>query len=221
MSRASSLPGAAPGDGFQGRRLAFLVLAALCISVFWTLGGSALDGRIGALDLAVQHAVQQTRRPVLEHLLSEVSDLGEGYFLVPLNLFLFSVLRPYRPRLAVLLPAMTLGSVAVEAMGKWLVSRPRPNLVAYGFPSGHVFVAVVFFGGLFYVITLLERRRGWRFFNGAVSATLLLGVAYSRLYLNAHWLTDVLAGFAGGGAYLLTVLAVVDGWARGPDAPGR
>jgi undecaprenyl-diphosphatase len=146
-----------------------------------------------------------------------VSDLGEGYFLVPLNLFLFSILHPYRPRLAVLLPAMTLGSVAVEVMGKWLVSRPRPNLVAYGFPSGHVFVAVVFFGGLFYVVTVMERRRRWRLFNAAVSGTLLLGVAYSRLYLNAHWLTDVLAGFAGGGAYLLTVLALVDGWARGAD----
>jgi membrane-associated phospholipid phosphatase len=38
----------------------------------------------------------------------------------------------------------------------------------------------------------------------------VLGVAYSRIYLNAHWLTDVLGALAGGTAYLLLLLAWID-----------
>ena len=41
----------------------------------------------------------------------------------------------------------------------------------------------------------------------AMLTALVVGVAYSRLYFNAHWLSDVLGGATGGGAYLGACLA--------------
>src|SRR5207245_625975 len=80
------------------------------------------------------------------------------------------------------------------------------RLSAYGFPSGHTFGAVVFFGGLIYFLWTIELRRIWRWTGTVVLVLLILGVAASRLYLRAHWLSDVLGGFAGGIAYLLFLL---------------
>jgi undecaprenyl-diphosphatase len=66
----------------------------------------------------------------------------------------------------------------------------------------------VFFGIMaFLLVTLAERRRRWR-----VSACLACGaavglVAASRIYLDMHWLSDVIGGFALGTAYLLIAIA--------------
>jgi undecaprenyl-diphosphatase len=196
------------------RRLVFVVLALACVLAFWGLATQAWDGRISDLDQQIQRAVQASRQRALTRVLREVSDLGSSTFLLPANLLLIFVLRSHRPRLALLLPALTLSSWAVESVLKWIVARPRPNLADYGFPSGHVFVAVVFFGGLIYVLALLETQRGWRLASAGLSAVAIVGIAYSRLYLNSHWLSDALGGLAGGGAFLFGALAVADGWAR-------
>ena len=222
VTEASSLPvgeGARPaskeGVRLRRRRLVFVALALACVLAFWGLASHAWDGQISDLDQQIQTSVQASRQRALTRVMREVSDLGSSTFLLPANLLLVFVLRSHRPRLALLLPAMTLGSWAAESLVKWIVSRPRPNLADYGFPSGHVFVAVVFFGGLIYVLTLLEEQRWWRVASAGLSAVAIVGIAYSRLYLNSHWLSDALGGLAGGGAFLFGALALLDGWARG------
>ncbi len=71
--------------------------------------------------------------------------------------------------------------------------------------------SVVFYGALLYVLWTLVQRRLWRWTGTGACALVISGVAYSRLYLNAHWLTDVLGALAGGTAYLLFGVAWMDG----------
>jgi len=139
-----------------------------------------------------------------------LSDVGSGYALVPLSVGMFVLLRRVGHRAARFVPAMVVGAYVVFALTKWVVARPRPRLSAYGFPSGHTFGAVVFFGGLIYFLWTIELRRIWRWTGTVVLVLLILGVAASRLYLRAHWLSDVLGGFAGGIAYLLFFLLAAD-----------
>src|SRR5262249_58773568 len=108
------------------------------------------------------------------------------------------LLRRQGHRAARHIPAMFAGAFALFALAKWIVARPRPKLSPYGFPSAHTFGAVVFFGGVIYLLWTLEMRPIWRWLGTAGLLVLILGVALSRLYLRSHWMSAVLGGLARG-----------------------
>jgi membrane-associated phospholipid phosphatase len=111
-----------------------------------------------------------------------------------------------RRRWAVSFPIVMAGAGIVQQLAKWAVDRPRPNLDPWGFPSAHVFSLVVLLGCIAYVMGTSSMRRGWRWLGVAGCATFVCIVAYSRMYLDAHWLSDVFGGLTMGLAYLLGVI---------------
>lgn len=107
-----------------------------------------------------------------------------------------------------------LGAVVLHQLVKGLVARPRPPAVddlahATGdaFPSGHTTQALVAWGVL--ALLLLRAHPRWTRWLVTGATLLVLLVGASRIYLGAHWLTDVLGGLALGGA-LLAVLLILD-----------
>ena len=100
----------------------------------------------------------------------------------------------------------------LNAFLKDLWQDPRPDISlrmdhdvgeSFGAPSGHAQIAVVLWLWLAY-----ESRRLWCWLT---SSLLVLGIIFSRLYLGAHDLEDVLLGSALGGVSLL-VFALVKDW---------
>ena len=114
------------------------------------------------------------------------------------------MLWPRRRRWALALPLVMAGVGIIQFLAKWAVDRPRPNLAPWGFPSAHVLSLVVLCGYLAYVVSAgraqagTGQRRAWR-----MAAAVVGTVAYSRMYLDAHFLSDILGGFTAGLAYLL------------------
>jgi undecaprenyl-diphosphatase len=116
-----------------------------------------------------------------------------------------------------------LGSVVLYTLAKQLVARPRPPAAelitragGLAFPSGHSTQAIVTWGMLA-VVLLAGRSRRVRVFLLSAAAFVVLLVGASRVYLGAHWLTDVLGGYALGGAWLALILALY--LRRGTDLP--
>jgi membrane-associated phospholipid phosphatase len=159
------------------------------------------------LDYTIQAWVQGGRRPALEAPMRALTWLGSGWVLAPLAAAGYVLLRRAGRLLARYLPATVVGAFVLDALSKWLVSRPRPRGGGYGFPSGHALGATIFFGGVIYVLWTSPVPRAWRWAGTALSALLIAGVAASRLYLRAHWASDVAGGLAGGAAYVLLVLS--------------
>jgi membrane-associated phospholipid phosphatase len=96
-----------------------------------------------------------------------------------------------------------LGRNRATVTAKWVKSA------AFGFPGGHVMASVVFFGVLIYVLWTATRRVRGRSALTSFAVVLVVGIAYSRLYVNAHWLTDVL-GELEGADYLACSLAWIE-----------
>jgi len=180
--------------------LAFVVLAALAAT-----GTSTVDHEVH------EFVRESAPKGSLTHVtLSRITPFGSGYVLVPLVVVLFFVLRPIRPDLASLVAAAPLGGALLQVIVKDLIDRPRPNQDPDGFPSGHTLGVVVVLGVLLYVLWALERRAAWRW-TAVVFCVAMVGVmGYSRMQVNAHWVTDVAGGLVGGVAYLALVLAWFD-----------
>jgi undecaprenyl-diphosphatase len=91
-------------------------------------------------------------------------------------------------------------------MLKLAFHRPRPELAyldlsTYSFPSGHAAGSAAVYGALAF---LLGRRlgRGGRIACAAVFVALVCVIGFTRLYLEVHYLSDVLAGFSIGITWL-------------------
>lgn len=111
-----------------------------------------------------------------------------------------------------LAPVMA-GAGLLQLAAKWCCDRPRPNLDAWGFPSAHVLTAVVLTG---YLACALDVRAGRaaRRRNVLVGGAIVATVAASRMYLDVHWLSDVVGGFCLGVTYLLAVACLLAGRPR-------
>ena len=182
---------------------ATLGLALIFTVSFLVLAWVAWSGDLLPGDHAVFSRIAQWRHPSLDQPMRILSTLGSGAVLIPLNMLVALLLWRWRYRYALIVPLIGAAGVMLEALTKWIVHRPRPKNVGYGFPSGHVLGSVIFFGLLAYLIVKAGRERSWgRAAIGAGTLT-VVGIAFSRLYFNAHWLSDILGGLTGGLAIVL------------------
>jgi membrane-associated phospholipid phosphatase len=154
----------------------------------------ALLGPVQSLDLAVQQSVQAARAPWLEPVMRGATDAGKAPFVLGafLAIALFDAAAgPATVKLALL--ALVPANLAVEGL-KRAVNRTRPDgehkRSNASFPSSHAANAAA-------IAWILARR--WRRL-APVFWALALTVAWSRVYLNRHYLSDVVAGIAIGAA---------------------
>jgi membrane-associated phospholipid phosphatase len=113
--------------------------------------------------------------------------------------------RAFRQGVA-LLAIFATGEVFTQIL-KLVFHRARPASIsvhAFGasFPSGHAFTAIVVYG---FIVHLLWQRRIRHFGQWtACLVFIILLIGFSRIYLHAHYLTDVLGGYVLGLAWLIS-----------------
>jgi len=103
---------------------------------------------------------------------------------------------------------ISLTSTILNQALKRLFERPRPETAmleqsGLSFPSGHAMIGGSFYGLLIYIVWRTVPNPLWRWLLTIVLTLLLLLIGYSRIYLNVHYATDVLAGFSAGILWLL------------------
>jgi undecaprenyl-diphosphatase len=176
---------------------------------------------VGHLDESVFHVMDDIRDVILTGIAKVLSFLGSGIVTIPLRIAVagWLVFRRHWRALAAWLLTWAFAELAL-ALAKPFFHRGRPPLplvgtVGYSFPSGHAVAGASI--GVALVLVLLppgSRRRGWEI--GA--AGFAFAMALSRVYLNAHWFSDVVAGVLLGTSVALGTAAIVtevrDIWAR-------
>jgi membrane protein DedA with SNARE-associated domain/membrane-associated phospholipid phosphatase len=188
---------------------ALVVLAACLLAIGWAwfawsatllVGGGPLP-----LDRAVFDAMVALRNPLADRLMAALSSIGDVQVLLPASLLVLLWLTWRRRWMAAAhwLAALAFGLVLTRGLGA-VVTMPRPvdAAVGFGFPSVAVTMTTIVFG-FFAVLIARElpgRRRIWPYLVAGVAVTLL---GFARLYLDAHWLSDIVGGVLFGLAWLL------------------
>lgn len=105
------------------------------------------------------------------------------------------------------------GGMTLNVLLKQIFQRMRPQfdepvvmLTTYSFPSGHANGATLLYGMLAAYCISRQRTRTARVLTCVAAATMAILVAFSRVYLGAHYLTDVVAGIIEGCAWLTLCL---------------
>lgn len=191
----------------ESASLAILAACLLAIGVAWfTLLAAVLaaDGPL-TIDLRVHEAMYALRNPLADRLMAGLASIGDAVVLVPVAALTLLWLLWRRRWIAAAhwLAALAFGLVLTSAL-EAAIDMPRPPtaLSGFGFPSVGLTMTTITFG-FFAVLIAREmpgRQRVWPYLvSGAVAAVL----GFSRLYLGAHWLTDLVGGMLLGIAWLL------------------
>jgi membrane-associated phospholipid phosphatase len=102
----------------------------------------------------------------------------------------------------------------VNPILKLVFHRPRPELAyvhldTYSFPSGHGAGSAAVYALVLYLLARHARPR-WQMFAAAGYVVLVASIGFSRLYLEVHYLSDVLAGVSLGAAWASAWLFVYE-----------
>ena len=172
-----------------------VVLIALTL-LSWAISGTAGHGEI---DLTLYRTLQSLRTPLADDIMATLTLLGSNLFLAIVTLITAAwlVQKHYWSALRHWLGAIALVTVLVYGL-KIILAAPRPELIqhalsTFSFPSAHTAMATTVYGLLAVMINrdlLIPLRRKIY----VLTALLITSIAFTRLYLGAHWFSDVLAG---------------------------
>ena len=179
------------------------------------------DGR--AFDQAVLEAMRPGVTPAdpwgpgwLEEAAMDLTALGGIAVLGLFALATIGFLILQRKRLSALLLALGLaGGVALSEGLKAVFGRERPpeelqavETLNASFPSGHSLLSAVFYLSIGVMLTRAFPQRRFKAYVIGVAVLLTLLVGLTRVYLAAHWATDVLAGWSVGAAWAMALWLV-------------
>ena len=152
-------------------------------------------------DLRIRDTVHSWASPVVTGVLLAITMLGVEWVLLLLGaVTVWRLIGVHRGRRAFVLAVGTLSAELASELLKLAFHRPRPAIffglipaATYSFPSGHAFVATVFYGLLAGILNELYPRE--RVPIAAATLLLVLLIGLSRVYLGYHYPSDILGGW--------------------------
>jgi membrane protein DedA with SNARE-associated domain/membrane-associated phospholipid phosphatase len=213
-------------DSSSPRGFALSFTVAVGAAAAWIFGGLTQDvvwhDETALLDPRVLRWVVAHRMAWLTAVMRSVTWLGSTAVIVPVMVLVgaFYLVRRRDWRAGAKLSVTLAGAIVLYDIVKAAVGRARPPSTAWighytggAFTSGHATQTVAFYGMLALIVGAgrSTRTRGWLWLGAALIALL---VGASRIYLGAHWLSDVLGGYALGATWLAVVVAFTLGVAK-------
>ncbi|MHB1163029.1 MAG: phosphatase PAP2 family protein [Minisyncoccota bacterium] len=196
----------------------YLLLVSVLVVILDLLSLAVLvpNGFVALNDLRFENLLLSIRTPFFLHVFEGITFFGSVVAVtgiaVAVGVFL-AVRRLSRPYLAGFVVTISGAAVSLCAM-KEIVGRARPGGLipaffqpGFSFPSGHATISIALYG--FIAFLLLRHYPRYKRFVVLGAALLALSIGFSRLYVGVHFPSDVIAGYALGGLWLLAGMGVV------------
>src|SRR5438270_5080403 len=200
----------------------------------WILSGAILFSFIARYtqlfpgDKLITHRLQKQQNRWFHNFMLSISEFGFPKMFTPITVGIAAIFWALRFRLESIFILLTSTSRILNWIVKRLIKRPRPTkeLVTVvrvinepSFPSGHVMHYTNFYGLLIYLLTTNWRSGRLRNILITICTALIALIGASRVYLGAHWPSDVMAGYLYGGLWfggLMTVYLRIKAWIHPP-----
>jgi membrane-associated phospholipid phosphatase len=206
--------------GYLALGFALIIGAA---SLFAEIAENLGDGRkLGDLDQLFSDTIRSTLAPDAFKVFALLTHFGDTLTLTSLCVLGALLLLWKRQRgLCLGWVLAFVGNAVLNRTLKSIFERTRPlhdNALAFAdgwsFPSGHASGSVVAYGMLAYLLVRLlpARLARARLPVVALAAALAFTIGSSRVFLQVHFATDVLAGFASGTAWLAVCIGALELW---------
>jgi undecaprenyl-diphosphatase len=199
------------------------IASAVC---FGRLASEMKEGDVDALDRAVQRAVDTWRGSADRLMLgfTEAGDLTSMSLVTAVGLAVLAASK--RAREVRYLFVGACGSLVLNCVLKVAFQRARPDAslvyltqlpTSLSFPSGHTMGTTGVIGCLVVLVHVVRARRPLRWIATACGAAVIAGVGLSRIYLGAHYPSDVFGGFLAAASWV----SALTGWMYPRLLPGE
>ena len=185
--------------------LEVLVLAALflvSLFIFAYIAHEAVLEQEDVFDTRVHAYLLAHTTPLLIKVASGFTYLGSSLFLLPAYVLLIGMLIIFKKKSTALdISVVAISSFLVMQVLKQVFHRKRPNLPiikaihTYSFPSGHSVSSFIFCSILAYLVWKGEGHTVYKWILTFMLLLLAVAIGLSRIVLNVHFATDVIAGF--------------------------
>lgn len=207
----------------MNRKIAIVFVFMLALAILLTYAAARFP--VLPFDQKSYEELKEQANPLFDRLMKWVSELGDLAFAVALTTIAMMTFALRHKWLEALFMLATTSSVLLAFVLKDIIQRTRPfpltqnatgliqSINEYSYPSGHVLFFVVFFGFFAYL--------AWMHFAGRVRViviticvALIVLIGPSRVFLGAHWASDVAGSYIIGAIWLFVLILAYQGAIR-------
>lgn len=203
---------------FGRRKLIFRIILFFSIISFAVLTLLAKYNKYFESDLTISRFVQTINFVGFDQFMLLLSLIGNAPISVFITFATFTFFLIIKKRFdAFIILLSSFGSILLSHFFKFLIDRPRPdpNLVLQlvtpettpSFPSGHVLFYIGFFGVLLFLAYSELKMSQLRHFLIVAFGIMMFAIGVSRIYVGAHWFSDVLGSYFIGTIWLYIVVS--------------
>ncbi|MCW2278205.1 phosphatase PAP2 family protein [Heliophilum fasciatum] len=195
--------------------IAFLIIFTF-IFVFFNLAEELVENELTAFDTSITNFILGFMNDAVTSFMKFITKLGAmGTIISLLPICAGLMLWQKKKWEAMALIAAVSGGAVFNLVLKFIFKRERPTLhrlieeFGYSFPSGHSMMSMIFYGMVTYFLLLFLKNKTAKSVVLVAGITVVSLIGVSRIYLGVHYPSDVLSGFAAGGAWtMICILAL-------------
>lgn len=185
----------------------------LLFAVFGIVAWRVHAGGVTVMDTYVRGVVKGLQTESSLTFFSHYTKLGSAIGVV--TVLIISLLVFWRKRYYAAMIVYPMGILTTHLVNKGIkeiMKRDRPSLnetldaLGYSFPSGHAMLSIMTFGFLTYIIVANLKSVTGKYVITILIGVVIISIGLSRVILNVHYPTDILAGYCVGGILLIMAI---------------
>lgn len=198
--------------------LSGLGIAALFIVIFAELADEVMSRELSIFDSFIINLVLVNESQLMDSLMIFITELGSVWIFTVMTIFavLWLWFKAKDRWTALFFVIAVAGGGLLNSLLKGFYGRERPSIneaidaTGFSFPSGHAMGSLIFYGFVMF-LTIRGRQKEWLKWTISISlGVLIMLIGLSRIYLGAHFPSDVAAGFIAGTIWLLLCITALE-----------
>lgn len=191
----------------------FIPISLLILFIINTI--LVISNKVTIIDKSIHDYIIKFSSEITTSTMKIFTFFGSTIFIVILSIILFIIFIILKQKdKAFKMASVIIISTIINNIIKIIIRRPRPEYITvventFSYPSGHTMASTTLYGILLYLLLKSNLKKSYKIGFGIILGILPLLVGISRIYLGAHFFTDVLGGYLLSGL-ILTTLYYID-----------